>query len=75
MAGNREGGKKAADTNKQRYGINYYQTIGAIGGSRGLGGGFASDAVGKDGLTGRQRARIAGIKGGHWRKDTATASR
>lgn len=41
---------------------------GRIGGSRGRGpeytGGFAAIKVGADGLTGRQRARISGAKGG-----------
>lgn len=40
------------------------QAIGAKGGKLSTTGGFASDKVGADGLTGRQRARIAGAKGG-----------
>lgn len=40
------------------------QRIGSRGGQHSKRGGFASDVVGKDGLTGRQRARIAGAKGG-----------
>jgi hypothetical protein len=35
-----------------------------MGGSKGRTGGFASDKVGPDGPTGRQRARIVGAKGG-----------
>lgn len=64
MAGNKIGGMKAAATNKARHGEGFYARIGAIGGRNGTTGGFASDVVGKDGLTGRERARIAGKKGG-----------
>ena len=39
-------------------------SIGSRGGRNGNTGGFASDVVGKDGLTGSERARIAGSKGG-----------
>lgn len=40
------------------------QKMGHIGGVLSRGGGFASDKIGSDGLTGRQRASIAGAKGG-----------
>ena len=32
MAGTQIGGKKTAQTNKERYGENYYQFIGRLGG-------------------------------------------
>jgi len=64
MSGSKEGGKKASETLKKLYGEDYYQRIGQMGGLNGTTGGFASDKVGEDGLTGRQRARLAGIKGG-----------
>lgn len=64
MAGTVEGGRKAARTNRERHGKNFYQRIGAEGGRKGTTGGFASNAIGCDGLTGPQRARIAGAKGG-----------
>ena len=64
MAGTKEGGVKAAATNKARHGDGFYARIGAMGGRNGTTGGFASNVVGKDGLTGRERARIAGKKGG-----------
>jgi hypothetical protein len=38
--------------------------IGAMGGSRSRNGGFASKKVGRDGLTGRERAREYGAIGG-----------
>ncbi len=31
MAGTKDGGKKAAETNRSKYGDNYYQHIGLIG--------------------------------------------
>jgi general stress protein YciG len=64
VAGTKEGGKKAAATNKSKYGNKFYANIGRKGGSNGHTGGFASDEVGADGLTGQQRAKIAGAKGG-----------
>lgn len=64
MAGNRIGGLKAAATNKAKYGEDFYRIRGSIGGKRGTTGGFASEVVGDDGLTGRERARIAGARGG-----------
>lgn len=55
MAGTVAGGKAAAATNKQRYGVDFYAKIGAIGGKKGHTGGFAAN---------RELARIAGAKGG-----------
>lgn len=55
MAGNKQGGLKARDTNLKRHGANFYKEIGAKGGRNGHTGGFAAD---------RERARIAGAKGG-----------
>ncbi len=46
----------------------YYRMIGRkggkIGGKKSWNGGFASEIEGKDGLTGHERAKIAGQKGG-----------
>lgn len=64
MAGNKAGGKKAAATNKARHGEDFYARIGKKGGSRSTTGGFASEKVGEDGLTGRQRAVLVGAIGG-----------
>jgi hypothetical protein len=55
MAGTKEGGKKAAATNKSRHGKDFYAQIGAKGGKLGRTGGFAAN---------RELARIAGAKGG-----------
>lgn len=55
MAGTREGGIKAAATNKQRYGLNFYRQIGLKGGKTSRGGGFAMN---------RDLAVEAGRKGG-----------
>ena len=54
MAGTKEGGRKAAATNKLRHGEGFYARIGAKGGRNGHTGGFASNP---------ELARIAGRKG------------
>lgn len=41
MPATREGGIKAAQTNKNRYGTDFYKKIGAMGGAKSRGGGFA----------------------------------
>ena len=64
MAGTKEGGRRAAATNKIKYGPGFYARIGARGGSLGHTGGFASNKIGADGLTGIQRASTAGVIGG-----------
>jgi len=43
MGGTLEGGKRAAETNKQKYGEDFYSKIGAKGGSNGHAGGFAAN--------------------------------
>lgn len=59
---------KAKKANLEKYGPDFYKRIGAKGGSNGKGpgykGGFASNEVGEDGLTGKQRAKLAGAIGG-----------
>lgn len=62
MSGVRAGGLKAAKTNKQRYGSDFYQKIGAMGGAKSRGGGFAYD---------RALAREAGKLGGKASRRTA----
>lgn len=64
MAGTKSGGIKAAETNKKKYGKSFYADIGARGGKLGTTGGFASTMVGKDGMTGKERASAAGTIGG-----------
>lgn len=58
MAGNSQGGKKAAQTNLKNNPF-FYQEIGAIGGKKGRTGGFFAN---------RELARIAGKKGGEARR-------
>jgi uncharacterized protein len=55
MPGTITGGQRAADTNRKKYGKDFYARIGAKGGKRGTTGGFAAN---------RELARIAGAKGG-----------
>jgi general stress protein YciG len=55
MAGTKAGGRKAAATNKQKYGAEFYAKIGAEGGKKGHTGGFFAN---------RELARIAGARGG-----------
>ncbi|SIS12027.1 hypothetical protein SAMN05445060_2794 [Williamsia sterculiae] len=64
MSGTSLGGQRAAVTNKKRHGADFYKCIGARGGRNGSTGGFASTVIGKDGLTGSERARLVGAKGG-----------
>ncbi len=64
MAGTKAGGQKAAAKNLAKD-PNFYKNIGRLGGSHGTTGGFGSSKVSdKDGLTGAERARIAGALGG-----------
>lgn len=64
VAGTRQGGLKAAESNYERHGKDFYRGIGAKGGAISRGGGFSPEHVYEDGLTGREKARIAGAKGG-----------
>ena len=63
MAGTPLGGRKARDTNKTRYGQDFYKKIGAAGGKISRGGIFALDrelaarAGRKGGLVSKRRAR------------------
>lgn len=55
MAGTKAGGRKAAATNKAKYGKDFYANIGRKGGQNGHTGGFAANP---------KLAQIAGAKGG-----------
>ena len=55
MAGTKDGGQKAAATNKTKYGKDFYARIGAMGGKMGHTGGFYAN---------RDLARKAGAIGG-----------
>ena len=55
MAGTPKGGAAAAETNKKKYGPDFYARIGAMGGKKGTTGGFFAN---------RDLAREAGRKGG-----------
>ena len=53
----------------------YYEAIGRKGGTKSRGGGFASQLVDKNGLTGSERAKIAGAKGGRARRKLSKVTR
>lgn len=55
MAGTKKGGQKAAQTNRTKYGKDFYARIGAMGGKNGRTGGFYAN---------RELARLAGQRGG-----------
>lgn len=55
MSGTIDGGRAAAETNKRRYGEDFYSRIGTVGGKKGTTGGFWAN---------RELAREAGRKGG-----------
>lgn len=67
--GTRIGYEKAKQTILKRKGSPeavhaWRQEIGRLGGEKSRSGGFASDKLGPDGLTGKERAKLAGAKGG-----------
>lgn len=57
MAGNKAGGAKAAATNIEKYGKDFYKRIGCKGGKAGKTGGFASSRA-----LARRAGRIGGLK-------------
>lgn len=63
MAGNSEGARKTVKKILARD-PDFYRRIGSTGGKHSTNGGFACLEVGKDGLTGAERAKVAGAKGG-----------
>lgn len=69
MAQTKAGGQKLKEHMIAKHGSEeawkaYMRTLGSKGGANGNTGGFASDKVGDDGLTGVERAKVAGAKGG-----------
>jgi hypothetical protein len=66
MPGTKIGGRKAAATNKKKYGSSFYADIGAKGGARGHTGGFAAKVACKCSLVAGDHYKVncAGVKGG-----------
>lgn len=76
MPGTIIGGKRAANKNLEKTEMmingvltpiekgSFYKHIGRRGGQESTTGGYASEKIGKDGRTGRQRARVNGRIGG-----------
>jgi general stress protein YciG len=65
MAGTKNGGLKAASTNKTKYGKDFYARIGQMGGKQGHTGGFYAN---------RDLARKAGAVGGRMSRRRKTAA-
>lgn len=67
MPGTREGGRKAAATNKLRYGPDFYPNIGKLGGINSRGGGFkkgselAVEAGRKGGKASKRPKKVVGL--------------
>lgn len=55
MPGTKAGGAKLAKILKEKYGDDYFAKIGKL--SKTSKGGFASEKIGKDGMTGKERSR------------------
>lgn len=68
MSGTKAGARKATDKILSRD-PEFFRKIGSIGGANGNTGGFASDKIGADGLSGKERAVVAGRIGGLKRKE------
>lgn len=70
MAGTKDGGKKAAKTNKELYGEDFFKRIGALGGAKKVKKGFASnpELARKAGKIGGLLSRRSGVKNGQGRK-------
>lgn len=74
MSGTRLGGLRAAATNKQKYGENFYIEIGRRGGQNGHSGGFVTmdkervRACGRKGGLTSSRAGIRNGEGKRWQK-------
>ena len=64
MPGSREGGRKAAETNRRKYGEDFFKRIGKVGGAKSNTGGFATTKRDANGRDGRERARVFGKVGG-----------
>lgn len=70
MSGTKIGGMKAAKTNLEKYGSDFYKRIGAKGGRNGHTGGFASNPALASiaGAIGGRKSRRTGIRNGESRQ-------
>ena len=66
IAGTKIGGRRAAETNKAKYGPDFYKSIGKLGGANGNTGGFACQVACTCNLVqgNHYKANCAGTKGG-----------
>lgn len=72
MSGNSESAKKAYQTRLSRHGKESLRNMQSAGGKSSHVGGFGTKEVGEDGLTGKERARIASIESHKIRKHNLT---
>lgn len=74
MVGTKAGGRKAAKTNLERHGKDFYKNIGAKGGRNGHTGGFYnnSELAKKAGKIGGLISRRTGVKNGEGKKHEIT---
>lgn len=72
MSGNSESAKKAYQTRIERHGKESVQNMHSAGGRASRVGGFGTTEIGEDGLTGRERARMASIESHKVRKHNLT---
>ena len=71
MAGTLLGGKRASETNKRKYGEDFYRNIGRMGGVAKVPKGFAlmpKEKVIQAGVIGGTKSRRVGVKGGQGKK-------
>lgn len=74
MVGTKAGGRKAAKTNLERHGKDFYRNIGSKGGRNGHTGGFYnnSELARKAGKIGGLISRRTGVKNGEGKKHEIT---
>jgi hypothetical protein len=62
MSGTKAGSAKRVETQRKKYGDDFFSKNGAKGGASHHRGGFASKNIGSDGMTGPERARAVKAK-------------
>lgn len=68
MSGNSSGAKKAYQTRLERHGKENLKKMHSAGGKSSHVGGFGTKEIGKDGLNGKERAKMASVESHRMRK-------